>query len=193
MSDDQYHAHYPRAYMQAHHPLLVLTVNGKPPANWPKDAEGHGTGMGPYMISHPGFKPSFKVLSHDDEAQIPWGVVRIEFRNEKSVLGSIAPHGPHAADPAVQSGYLIAQQSCFRCHNMGANGGQKAGHPWMVLSVWAAASPEFFAAYVRDPQSKNPHAQMPGNPEYDDATLHALADYFRAFSSGNAEQKDYKP
>jgi mono/diheme cytochrome c family protein len=193
MSDDQYHAHYLHAYMEAHHPLLVLTIDGKPPANWPKDAEGHGSGMGPYMISHPGFTPGFKVLSHDDEAQIPWGVVRVEFRNEKSVLGSIAPHGPHAVDPAVQSGYLIAQQNCFRCHNMGANRGQKAGHPWMVLSVWATASPEYFAAYVRDPRSKNPHAQMPGNPEYDDATLHALADYFRTFSSGNTGQKDHKP
>ena len=193
MSDDQYHAHYPRAYMEAHHPLLVLTIDGKAPAGWPKDAEGHGSGMGPYMISHPNFTPSFRVLSHDDEAQIPWGVVRVEFRNEKAVFGSIAPRGPHADDPAVQSGYRIAQQNCLRCHNMGPNGGQKAGRPWMVLSAWATASPDYFNAYVRDPRSKNTHAQMPGNPGYDDATLHALADYFRTFSSGVAEEKEYKP
>jgi mono/diheme cytochrome c family protein len=193
LSRDQYRAHYPRAYMEAHHPLLVLTVNGRPPADWPKDREGHGSDMGPYMVSHPDFTPSFRVLAHDDEAQIPWGVVRIEFRDEMAVFGSIAPRGPHAADPAVQSGYRIAQQNCFRCHNMGLNGGQKAGHPWIVLSAWATASPEYFAAYVRDPQSKNPQAQMPGNPGYNDATLRALADYFRTFSSENATQEEYKP
>jgi mono/diheme cytochrome c family protein len=193
MSDDHYHAHYPRAYMEAHHPLLVLTIDGKPPSNWPKDAEGHGSGMGPYIISHPNFRSSFRVLAHDDEAQIPWGVVRIEFRSERAVFGSIAPQGPHAADPAVQAGYRIAQQNCLRCHNMGPNGGQKAGHPWMMLSAWAAASPDFFAAYIRDPRRKNPNALMPGNPGYDDATLHALADYFRTFSSGSADQKEYKP
>jgi len=44
------------------------------------------------MISHPAFAPSFKVLSHTDEPQIPWGVVRIEFPDEKSVFGAIAPH-----------------------------------------------------------------------------------------------------
>ena len=191
MSHDQYHAHYPRAYMEAHHPLLVLAIRGEPPAEWPKDAEGHGSGMGPYMISHPNFTPSFRVLAHDDEAQIPWGVVRIEFRNEQAVFGSIAPRGPHAADPSVQSGYRIAQQNCFRCHSMGTNGGLKAGRPWPVLSALATASPDYFIAYVRDPRSKNPHAEMPASPGYDNATLHALADYFRTFSS--AEQKEHKP
>jgi mono/diheme cytochrome c family protein len=191
MSHDQYHAHYPRAYMEAHHPLLVLAINGEPPAKWPKDAEGHGSGMGPYMISHPNFTPSFRVLAHDDEAQIPWGVVRIEFRNEQAVFGSIAPRGPHAADPSVQSGYRIAQQNCFRCHSMGTNGGLKASRPWPVLSALATASPDYFLAYVRDPRSKNPHAEMPASPGYDNATLHALADYFRTSSS--AEQKEHKP
>ena len=193
VSSDQYHAHYPRSYMKAHHPLLALTINGKPPSGWPKDPEGHGNDLGPYLISHPNFTPSFRVLSHDDEAQIPWGVVRIEFRNERTVFGSIAPRGPNASDAAVQSGYRIAQQNCFRCHNMGPNGGRKAGRPWAVLSALAAASPDYFTAYVRDPLSKNLDAEMPGNSGYDDATLHAVADYFRTFSPGSTEQKAYRP
>jgi len=64
----------------------------------------------------------------------------------------------------VKAGYRIAQQNCFRCHNMGREGGQKSGTPWLVLSAWAMASPEYFAAYVRDPQSKNPLAEMPATP-----------------------------
>lgn len=180
---DRYRANYPRAYIAAHHPLLVLTIDGKPPASWPKDAEGHGSEMGPYMITHPRFTPSLKILSHEDEPQIPWGVVRLEIRDEKVVFGAIAPPGPHAADPLVQAGYRIAQQNCFRCHNMGNEGGRKSGFPWPVLSAFATATPDDFVAYVHNPQAKNPEAQMPGNPEYDDATMRALLAYFQTFSA----------
>jgi mono/diheme cytochrome c family protein len=184
LCDDQYRANYPRADLAAHHPLLVLEVNGQPPAGWPKDSEGHGYAMGPYMISHPKFTPSFKILAHADEPQIPWGVVRLEFRDEQAVFGPIAPAGPRASVPAVKAGYLIARQNCFRCHNMGREGGQKSGYAWAVLSAEATASPKQFADYVRDPRAKNPHAQMPGNPGYDDQTMGALTAYFRTFSPG---------
>jgi len=179
--DDRYRANYPRDYIADHHPVLVLTINDQPPARWPKDSETHKLDMGPYLISHPKFTPSFKILSHTDEPQIPWGVVRVEFRNQKTVFGAIAPQRPHAQDESVQAGYRIAQQNCFRCHNMGAEGGQKAGRPWTILSTWATASADYFSAYVRDPKSKNPHAEMPGFPAYDDATIAALRAYFQTF------------
>ncbi|MBZ5699677.1 MAG: hypothetical protein LAN18_14155 [Acidobacteriia bacterium] len=177
---DKYRAHYLRSYLTAHHPLLVLEVNGQPPAGWPKDPGGNE--MGPYMISHATFTPSFKILSQSDEAQIPWGVVRLEFRKESTVLGVIAPRGPHATDPAVQAGFGIAQQNCFRCHNMGNEGGQKAGISWTALAAFAANTPKAFAAYVRNPQATNPQTQMAGNPDYDDATVAALETYFQTFS-----------
>ena len=179
---DRYRANYPRGYMAAHHPVLVLTINGQRPERWPKDSETPNLDMGPYLISHPEFTPSFKILSHADEPQIPWGVVRLEFRSEKTVFGGIAPQGPHAQDPSVQAGYRIAQQNCFRCHNMGAEGGQKAGRPWQVIATWAGASPDYFGSYVRDPKSKNPRAEMPGFPGYDDATIAALRTYFQTFA-----------
>ncbi len=180
--DDAYRANYPRAYLAAHHPVLVLEVNGKPPAGWPKDSQEHKFDMGPYMISHPVFTPSYKILSHADEPQIPWGVVRIEFREEKTVFGAIAPRGPHAQDRAVQDGFRIAQQNCYRCHNSGREGGQKAGRSWQSLGALASKAPKDFAAYIRAPLAKNPQAQMPGNPQYDDATLAALTAYFQTFS-----------
>jgi mono/diheme cytochrome c family protein len=179
--DDLYRTNYSRSYISAHDPLLVLSIDGKPPGDWPKDPEGHGKGMGPYLISHPVFASRSKVLSQPEEPQIPWGVIRLEFRNEEKVFGAIAPRGSEAKEPAVQDGYHIAQQNCFRCHNMDAEGGQKAGRPWLVLATWANASPEYFATYVRDPKSKNPKAQMPGNQDYDDATMRALISYFRTF------------
>ena len=188
--DDQYRANYPRAYVMAHHPLLVLKINGKPPSGWAEDSEGHGLDMGPFLISHPKFTPSFKILSHEDEPQIPWGVVRLEFRNEKAVFGAIAPRGLHATDPSVQAGYRIAQQNCFRCHNMGHEGGTKAGRPWQVLAAYAASSPDSFAAYVRNPRSQNPQAQMPAMAGYDDQTIAALEAYFQRFESSSSPRQD---
>jgi len=183
---DKYHANYPREYIAAHHPLLVLEVNGKPTEGWPKDSSGSGLEMGPYMISHAKFTPSFKILAHQDEAQIPWGVIRLEFRDEKAVLGAIAPRGAHAGDQAVQDGFKIAQQNCFRCHNNGDEGGRKSGVSWTALGALAAGSPEFFTEYVRDPKAKNPKTQMAGSPEYDDATMHALIEYFLTFATPEA-------
>jgi mono/diheme cytochrome c family protein len=180
--DDAYRANYPRAYLWAHHPLLVLEVNGKAPSGWPKDSGGHGFDMGPYMISNPKFTPGFRVLAHTDEPQIPWGVVRLEFRDELAVLGAIRPRGPRANDPVVQAGFKIAQQNCFHCHNMGAEGGQKSKVAWTVLSALAANSPEFFGAYVRNPRVQNRNSQMPGNPQYDGETIRALIAYFETFS-----------
>src|SRR3984957_12760585 len=69
--EDKYLASYPRAYIASHHPVLVLKINGQPPSAWPKDSEGHNLDIGPYLISHASFTPSFKILSHFDEPQIP--------------------------------------------------------------------------------------------------------------------------
>ena len=127
--DDLYRANYSREYIAAHQPVLVLEINGKAPEGWPKDPEGHGESMGPYMISHDNFKPSFKILSHSDTAQIPWGVVRLEFRNEKNVFASIAPRGAAANSAAVQDGFRIAKQNCFPLPQYGSRRGTTSGSP----------------------------------------------------------------
>ena len=179
--NDKYQAYYRGAYLTAHHPVLVLDVNGRGPAEWPKDPGGNA--MGPYLISHANFTPSFKILSHVEEAQIPWGVVRLEFRDENAVFSAIAARGSHASDLEVQAGFKIAQENCFRCHNMGTEGGHKAGLSWAALARFAATRPVVFGAYVRNPQAANPRAQMSGSPDYDDATISALVAYFKTFSS----------
>ena len=182
---DGYRSNYPVAYLNAHHPVLVLTVNGKPPAEWPKSGEGGE--LGPYVIANPDFKPSFQVLSHTDEAQIPFQVVRLDVRSERQVLGPITPKGDFAPGSPVMQGFQIAQQNCYRCHNMGAEGGQMAGIPWPVLGALAKANPEFFAKYVRTPQAVNPHSKMAGSPGYDDATIAALRAYFTTFAAGESK------
>jgi len=180
---DLYRGYYPRESLSVHQPVLVLTINDLPPSGWPKGSDSRGAYMGPFLISHPKFVPAFRVLSHSDLAQIPWGVVRLEFRDEQKTFAAIAPRGPQADSGPVQDGFRIAQQNCLRCHNQGEEGGGKAGRSWQILSAWANASPEYFSAYVRNPKSKNPHSNMPGFPEYDDATLLAVISYFRTFTA----------
>jgi len=180
---DGYRSNYPAAYLSAHHPVLVLTVNGQAQQGWPKIHEGSGP-LGPYVIANPSFTPSFKVLSHSDEAQIPFQVVRLDFRNEREVFGPIAPHGSYTPDSPVMQGYKIAQQNCYRCHNMGAEGGHMASVPWPVVGALAKGNAEFFAKYVRNPQAVNPSSRMAASPEYDDATIAALRAYFSTFAAG---------
>ena len=176
---DKYRGHYPRAYISAHHPVLVMELDGKP---LPGSPETEADDPGPYLIAHVNFKPAFKVLAHSDEPQIPWGVIRLEFRSEQTVLGAIAPRGPRVANPPAKDGFKIARQNCFRCHNNGAEGGMKSGVTWTVLGVMAANSPDFFTAYVRDPKAKNPKTEMAASPNYDDTTMRALIAYFRTFA-----------
>jgi hypothetical protein len=176
---DHYRTNYPADYLSAHHPLLVLRINGKERDHWPTSAEGGS--MAPYLISHPVFKPSFKVLSHEDEPQIPYGVTRIEFRREAEVFGSIRPRGNWPADSPVEQGYVIARQDCFRCHNMGLEGGTMGRHSWSQLAAIARFDERRFQYTIRDPQSVRPGAKMPAHKDYDDATLRALTEYFRTF------------
>ena len=178
---DQYHAHYPEEYLPAHQPVLALKINGLPPGSWPTNAVVRSAAMGPFLISHAKFTPRFKILAHEDEPQIPWGVVRLEFRKEATVLAAIAARGAHADEAGVKNGYVVAQQNCFRCHDNNGEGGKKSGRPWPVLAAWAEASPARFAAYVRNPQAVNAKSQMAPSPQYDEATMRALIEYFKTF------------
>jgi len=176
---DKYRSNYPSDYLTAHHPILVLKINGQTREKWPKSE--YGGDLGPYLISHPAFHPSFKVLSHVDEAQIPFGVTRIEFRSEAKVLDAIKPRGAWAKESQVWQGYRIASQDCYRCHSMHGEGGEKAQRSWLILGAWAATDGANFQRYIRNPKSVVPCAQMPAAASYDDATLAALTAYFATF------------
>jgi hypothetical protein len=177
---DGYRTNYPAAYLAAHQPLLVLKIDGKLEDKWPKSE--YGGSLGPYLISHPSFTPAFKVLSHTDEPQIPFGVTRIEFRDERVVFGLIAPPGRYPPNSPVAAGYRIAQQNCFRCHNMGAEGGQMSGRSWQTLAMWASSEPQYFTRYVKNPRAIDPKNHMPGFPQYNAETIEALRQYFSTFA-----------
>jgi cytochrome c2 len=182
---DYYRGFYPQAYREIHKPVLVLEINGQPPLSWPKGKEGMA--LGPYVITHANFTPTYKILAHQEEAQIPWGVVRIEFQDEKTTFAAIAPPGPGAGSSDVQSGYHIAQQNCLRCHSA-SDERTKGTITWSTIGIMAMRSPQQFAAYVKNPQGVSPNSEMSANPEYDDATLQALITYFSTFAPPQKQQ-----
>jgi hypothetical protein len=95
------------------------------------------------------------------------------------LLARESPAQDKSAAPSVPAATLHATRSSPANLEVG---GELAGHPWLVLSAWAVSSPEYFAAYVRDPKVKNSRAEMSGNPGCDDVTIGALPAYFQTFS-----------
>lgn len=184
--DDEYEAHYSEDYIEAHRPILVLSLNGQPLAEHVRTRDD-GI-FGPYLISHASYQPRYHILAHAEEAQIPNGLVELRFLKENLVLDSIRLHGSFAEDAPETRGYRIARESCFRCHNSGEYGGHKSGRSWQTLARLAQSNPDGFAAYIKDPQSQDAAAQMPANPEYDDATLHALTAYFQTFAAASVKK-----
>ena len=182
---DHYRTNYLPNYLAAHRPILVLRINGQTREHWPPSE--HGGPMGPYVISHPVFKPAFKILEQTDEPQVPYGVTRLEFLRAENVFRAIRPHGAFAAGSPVAQGFEIAKQDCFRCHNNGAAGGAMSGRSWSALAHIAAADPEHFQQWIRDPRQLMPKALGPPHPGYDEATMNALTAYFKTFAS--AERK----
>ena len=176
----KYRSNYPSGYLVAHHPILVLKINGQLRDNWPHSKDGDP--LGPYLISHPSFKPSYTILSSRDEPQIPFGVTRLDFRTESVVFGNIQPQGKWGKESSVWQGYQIARQDCFRCHGLYGEGGDRSSRSWLVLAARAAKDRSWFERYIRDPKSIQPNAKMPAHSEFDDVTLAALADYFRTFA-----------
>lgn len=185
--NDKYRTAYPRDYLATHHALLVLKMNGQTREHWPPASGGEP--LGPYLISHSFYKPAFKVLSHEDEPQIPYGVVRLEFRDESTVFGAIQPGSEWRDNQQVQQGYTIARQDCFRCHNNGAQGGTMAGQSWAALASIAAGSPARFRTIVHDPAQVTPGAKMPPHVDYDSATLDALTAYFKTYAVKSEESR----
>jgi cytochrome c1 len=180
LCSDQYRSPLPQEYVAAHRPILLLTINGMLPAEWA--AKSRQDDPGPYLIVYQNFVPGFRVLAHEDRPQLPTNVVRLNFGTEAETFGAIAPRGQFAEGSPEMEGFAIAKQNCLRCHAMGRFGGTKSGKSWVTLGNIAARRPAFFAAYVRDPKADDAETKMPGNPEYDAATLHALTAYFRTFA-----------
>jgi hypothetical protein len=178
---DGYRANYSHDYVVAHRPILVLKIEGRPVRSWV--AQSHSDDFGTYFITHAIFKSSFTVLSQQETPQVPVDIVKLDFSSTRVVFGAIAPHGDYAPDSQVMEGYRIAQQHCYRCHNMGDYGGTKARVTWQQIGAYAA-SPSTFEAFILNPRSIDHKVARPPHPVFDDATTKALQAYFQTFAKG---------
>ena len=149
--NDEYEAHYSAEYRAAHHPILVLTINGKQPTlvntNWRRWQLRAISNLAPFVYFR------YRTLADSEEAQIPNGILELRFVSEDQVFGAIHPHGDFAEGSPQMQGYVIARQNCLRCHNAGAYGGHKAGISWSSLAGIANTKSGYFSAYIKDPQS----------------------------------------
>lgn len=181
LCSDGYRATYSREYVKTHHPILALKIDGQPVEAWV--ARTKNEDPGPYFVTHAHFAPSFRVLSFQEIPKIPAKVTRLEFGSAQQVYGAIAPQKKDGSNLQVIEGFRIAQQHCYRCHNMGSYGGTKAGKSWQTLGNYAAASPSTFERYLRNPKSVDPDSAMPPNPTIDGSTAKALQAYFQTFAT----------
>jgi mono/diheme cytochrome c family protein len=180
---DGYRSDFTREYIRSHRPILALKIDGEPIKTWA--AQTHTSDPGTYFITYQDFAPSFRVLSYQEIPKIPATVVRLDFGSAQPVFNAIAPRQGTTSDLRVMEGFRIAQQHCYRCHNMGSYGGTKAGRSWRTLGVYAALSPSTFERYIRNPKFVDPKSAMPANPEFDKPTLEALQAYFQTFAHGS--------
>ena len=119
---DRYRAHYPGSYMAEHHPLLGLKIEGVSAAAWARRTGEYDPS--PYFITYAHFVPSFRVLTHDDEAQVPSNIIRLNVTTIRATFDRLRPD-PDSAE--AEEGFTIAKQNCLRCHFLGASGGTKSG------------------------------------------------------------------
>jgi mono/diheme cytochrome c family protein len=180
LCSDGYRATYTREYVKTHRPILALKIDGLPVETWV--AQTRNDDPGPYFITHADFTPSFSVLSFPELPKIPAKITRLEFGTTQQVYGAIAPHQKDASNPQVIDGFRIAQQHCYRCHNMGNYGGTKADRSWQTLGNYAASSPSTFERYLLNPRSIDPKSAMSPNPQLDESTAKALQTYFQTFA-----------
>lgn len=180
LCSDGYHTTYTRDYVKAHRPILALKIDGLPVETWV--AQTHNDDPGTYFITHADFTPSFSVSSFQEIPKIPAKITRLEFGTAERVYGAIAPNSRDTLNPKVIAGFRIAQQHCYRCHNMGSYGGTKAGKEWHMLGNFASSSPAIFERYLRDPKSVDPKSTMTCEPQLGEPAAKALQAYFQTFA-----------
>lgn len=178
LGSDGYEGHYATLHRTQHHPFLVLKMDGKEPAQWSRGPNGEI--FAPYFIAYPQFRPMFHILAQPDEPQLPTAVDKLRFYDEATALTALRP--PAKAAATASAGYRIAMVNCLRCHRGGDIGGTKSPFGWPQMTLIAQGNASAFGKYLVQPTRVNPEATMPPNPEFDAATVAAVAAYFQSQS-----------
>jgi len=179
---DGYASVYPRDFITAYRPFLVLEINGLGPADWPPPGVKHD--FGPYVISIATEVVPAVAQLLDGAHKRPWGAVTLELatfaeRFADAYRGKWAELSPQAV-----TGRVLWINSCASCHRGPGQmfGGTKSDRPFEALAALAIRDAGYFRQYVRDPKSKMPGAAMEPHPHYTDEQLAALIAFITAES-----------
>lgn len=177
---DGYASLFTRAFIDQHHPFVVLEINGAGPAQWPP--AGLSFNPGPYVISvAEALSPGVGTVL-DIGHKRPWGVTVLEFVAQADRFAAWHTGAWATLSARAEAGRTLWADSCFSCHAgpAGGPGGTKGGRPFAILAAHAAHQPDYFKRYVRDPRGVNPAAKMEPHPHYTDAQLDALIAFITA-------------
>lgn len=177
---DGYASVYPRDFITAYRPFLLLEINGIGPAGWPPP--GVKNNFGPYVISIAAEVVPAVAQLLDGAHKRPWGAVTLEIatfaeRFADAYRGKWAEISPRAA-----LGRDLWINSCASCHRGPGQmfGGTKSDRPFEALVALAIGDAGYFRQYVREPKSKVPAATMEPHPHYTDEHLAALIAFITA-------------
>lgn len=175
---DGYLSVYSPAFIARYRPLLVLTIDGRPPEQWPPP--GMNDNPGPYLIVVAEDLAPGVSRVRDIRHKEPWGVTGLRFVRLDEAFAALP------RTPAL--GRELWINCCASCHagpSPGTPGGAKAGPAagFAALQALARSDPVYFRRYVRQPTALVPGARMEANPDYGEADLDALT----AFLAGSAK------
>lgn len=177
---DGYASVYPRDFITAYRPFLVLEINGIGPAGWPPP--GVKNNFGPYVISIAAEVVPAVAQLLDGAHKRPWGAVTLEIANFSERFAD-AYRGKWAEiSPRAALGRDLWINSCASCHRGPGKmfGGTKSDRPFEALVALAIGDAGYFRQYVREPKSKVPAATMEPHPHYTDEQLAALIAFITA-------------
>ena len=81
--------YYDRDYLARHRPILLLKLDGKPPADWPTTE--HESWLGPYCVVHESFSPAETIYGYVEQPRSVCKVVSLELTSFTQSLGRLTP------------------------------------------------------------------------------------------------------
>ncbi|MEM7790271.1 MAG: cytochrome c [Verrucomicrobiota bacterium] len=173
--------YYTEAILEKFEPFVVLLIDGEPPSSWPIDEEMRDH-LFPFYIHISLLTHADFYLDREYGMMNPSAAVEFEAVKFNEFFGPLfeEPYASLREGSKAYEGRKRYLNNCMACHKgPGDVGGIKSERPFQVLKAHARYNPDFFKAYVRNPQQVNPVSKMVPHPHFDDDELQALIEFLK--------------
>ena len=175
---DGYVSYYPKAFLEAYRPFLVLDLAATPRGDLRLSG---GPDLGPYYITFSARVERGSAALPDPDNKRPFGVERLVFGDRETLVGPLFEEPVSELAPAAERGRELWTHNCMSCHAWGTKGGGPGGHlsnrTAPVVAIHAKHNDAYFHDYVRDPSTFIPGVKMPKHPHYTDAQIDAIQSF----------------